>query len=147
MNEGILDRALESEEVVFYKPSLMLRVKCSLIDASVIMILLFVAAWINAVLDIKSDLVRAIIMLSILLYEPIFVAFGNTIGQKYMGLRVVKASVYKETEGKVSINIFNSLIRYIFKITLGWISLLLIHSDSYGQAIHDKFGNSIMMNV
>jgi hypothetical protein len=54
--------------------------------------------------------------------------------------KIIKASLIMKT----NINIFYSIFRYLSKLLLGWISLLTIHSDDYGRAIHDKIGNSVM---
>jgi len=146
--ENIIDKNWEDDksEVVFYKPSLLLRVKSTLIDSSVVIILWFVCAILFNSIEV-SDTVRMGAMMLTILYEPIFVAFGNTLGQKFMGLRVIKSTNYKESGTKLSINIVSSIFRYFLKISLGWISLLIIHSDDYGQAIHDKLAKSIMIRI
>ena len=96
------------------------------------------------ILQIESGLIRGLCLGLIILYEPILVVFGGTVGQKIMGLRVIKNSTYMAKKSLHNINIIESLIRYAMKILLGWISLLTIHGDIYGRAIHDKVGNSIM---
>ena len=66
---------------------------------------------------------------------------------KIMGLRVRKFSDVKDGRLYSNINIFYSISRYFSKLLLGWISLLTIHSDDYGRAIHDKIGSSVMTIV
>jgi uncharacterized RDD family membrane protein YckC len=132
------------EEFYFYKPSLLLRVKAMMIDSFIIVILMMIATFLLNTLNIQSGLVRGIFFVLIFLYEPIFVSFNRTLGQKIMGLRVLKYNVFTENGVHENISIFSSIFRYVFKYLLGWISLLLIHSDKYGQAIHDKIGNSVM---
>ena len=61
-----------------------------------------------------------------------------------MGIRVRKFKRYKNKKESKNINILSSLLRFTFKLLLGWISLLSIHSDTYGQALHDKISNSLM---
>lgn len=128
----------------FNKPSLILRIKSMLIDSVIIIFLMFIMSLILNFLSIESGNIRGIALLIVILYEPILVTFGGTIGQRTMGLRVVKSKDFKNNNEKRNINPFNSIFRYISKLLLGWISLLTIHSDNYGQAIHDKIGQSIM---
>jgi len=142
--DNIVDTPIDSHLESFYKPSLLIRIKSTLIDSAVVILLMFVAAFILNSLQVESGTVRGLAMGLIILYEPLFVALGNTIGQKAMGLGVVKSSSLKQSGASENINIFSSILRYLAKIFLGWISLLTIHSDKYGQAIHDKVGNSIM---
>ena len=61
-----------------------------------------------------------------------------------MGLRVRNHEKLSDGHAHQNINIFFSLLRYLAKILLGWLTLLTIHSNKYGQAIHDKVGNSVM---
>ena len=138
------DNYEETSENYFNKPSLILRVKSMMIDSLVIIILMYLASILLNYLEIESGNVRGIVMVLVLLYEPIFVTINRTVGQKIMGLRVIKFSEFVSSGNRININIANSFVRFMGKITLGWISLLTIHSNEYGQAIHDKLGNSIM---
>ena len=128
----------------FNKPSLILRVKSTLIDSVVIIILMYLASIVLNSLGVQSGGIRGMVLIFIFLYEPILVTLSRTIGQKIMGLRVRKFGEYVNANSNVNINIVESLLRYIGKIMLGWISLLTIHSDKYGRAIHDKLGRSLM---
>ena len=141
-NPEILD---ETVDVYINKPSLILRIKSTIIDGLVIILLMFLVSLILSSLNIESGKIRGVLFISILLYEPILVSLSRTLGQKIMGLRVRKLSKIIESNEKTNINIFSSLGRYFGKVFLGWISLLTIHSDKYGQAIHDKIGNSVMI--
>lgn len=143
--EEILDENERIEDVIFFrKPGLILRVKSMLIDSLILIGLMLLISWILNSLNIESGRIRGMALVIVVFYEPILIVFKGTIGQRMMGLRVVKSSKLKENGVKTSINIFNSFVRYLTKILLGWISLLTIHSDNYGQAIHDKLGQSIM---
>jgi len=134
----------EIEGIFFNKPSLVLRIKSMMIDSVVLILLMYLATIILESLNVKSGSIRGIILVLVFLYEPTAVVFNRTIGQKIIGLRVRKFNKYTESDEKVNINIANSLVRFGFKLVLGWVSLLTIHTDTYGQAIHDKLGNSIM---
>ncbi len=142
--ENIIDDHITKYSESFYKPSLISRVKSTVIDSGVLLGLFFLFAFILNTLKIESGQIRGIALILIFLYEPVLVVLGGTFGQRLMGLEVVKASQFKGNGNSVKINFINSIIRYIAKVFLGWISLLTIHSSSYGQAIHDKLGNSLM---
>ncbi len=129
----------------FDKPSLVLRIKSMLIDAVAVIALMMLMAWVLNGLEVGSGTVRGLCFLGVLLYEPVLVAFNRTIGQAVVGLQVRRLSDLKNGVQLRPISIFASLARYVVKGLLGWISLLTIHSDRYGQAIHDKVASSVMV--
>lgn len=131
--------------IYFNKPSLLVRMKCTMIDTVVFIILMYVVSAILNSLDIESGTIRAFALVIIILYEPIMTSVSRTLGQKIMGIRVRKFTPFVKDKEKLNISIFKSMIRFVSKLLLGFISLLTIHGDSYGQAIHDKLGNSIMI--
>jgi len=140
----ILDQ-IEQEEINFDRPSLLTRIKSMVADGIVIIVLMFIASIVLNALNIESGLVRGITLSLILLYEPIMVAVDRTIGQRIMGLRVSKYSTFVDDDTHQNINIFYSLFRFVVKGLLGWLSLLTIHGNTYGQAIHDKMADSVMI--
>ena len=144
LDEFETDESNDNDKIYFYKPQLIKRIKSMMLDTVLIIFLMFLMSLILGVLNIESGLVRGICLGLVVLYEPILVTFGGTIGHRIMGLRVRSFSSYSTDKSENSINFFYSLIRFATKILLGWISLLTIHSDDYGQAMHDKVGNSIM---
>ena len=129
----------------FDKPSLVLRIKSMLIDAVVLIALMMLMAWVLNGLEVASGTVRGLCFLAILLYEPVLVTVNRTIGQAMVGLQVRRLSDLKSGVQPRPISIFASIARYVVKGLLGWISLLTIHSDRYGQAIHDKAASSVMV--
>ena len=147
MNEDILDHQILDDSIgpLFIKPSLIKRTKCTILDSMMIILLMYLVSILITALYIDSTYVRILSLVAILLYEPVLTSIGKTIGQKIMGLRVLEFSSRINSRSN-RINIFKSLVRYIFKILLGWISLLTVHSDSYGRALHDKFSGSVMTN-
>lgn len=129
----------------FRKPNLIIRIKSMFIDSLVIIALMMLASQILNGLEVESSAVKVLTMVLIALYEPLLTTIKQTLGQKIMGIRVRNFNRFTGSEEKTNINFPMSLIRYIVKILLGWVSLMTIHSDNYGRAIHDKFGNSFMM--
>lgn len=132
------------ERKFFNKPKLLIRIKSMFIDTMVIILMMILFTEILEFFHVESGKVRAIFLIPILFYEPISICLGGTIGQRIMKIEVIKFDEFKNQNQKKHISFLFSLIRYITKIVLGWISLLTIHSDYYGQAIHDKVGKSIV---
>ena len=141
------DLAGKSQEAAFYfnKPGLMPRIKSTLIDVLVVMALMGVAAALLNGLEVESGAVRGWCFVGVWLYEPLFTSIGRTLGQVVMGLQVRRLSDLKNGARLRGISIPASVLRFLLKCALGWISLLTIHSDRYGQAIHDKAANSVML--
>lgn len=97
------------------------------------------------VLDNFADVpnwVRAALALSLLMYEPVCTTFGATLGQHKMQIRVRK--IGDETK---PINLFQAIIRYFFKILLGWLSFISIFMSNKSRAIHDIVSGSVMVNA
>lgn len=146
MDTTIIDSSITQEEEFFFaKPPLIQRIKSTIIDTAVIFILMLIASKVLQSLDIESGSVNAILIVLILLYEPICISLGKTLGQKITGLKVSRLNNYIENGETKKLNFFLAFARYMSKVLLGWISLLTIHSDKYGQAIHDKIGSSVML--
>lgn len=143
MEDNLQDYQTRSK-VFFNKPSLILRIKSTLFDTVVIIILMYLMTLLLESMAIQSGNIRAAALVLVFLYEPILVTFGGTIGQRILGLAVRRFGSFIEKKQKKNINLIMSILRYITKIFLGWLSLLTIHSNHYGQAIHDKIGGSIM---
>lgn len=141
-----MEEAIETlaDKVYFNKPSLMMRIKSMLIDGLAIIAIMTVMSIVLESFEFVSDTTRMICLALVILYEPVFISLGGTIGQRLMGVHVGNFSSFKSGKPKHSLNIGYSIFRYIVKLLLGWVSLLTIHSSSYGQAIHDKVGNSIV---
>lgn len=124
-----------------HKPTLMVRIKSSLIDVMIMILLM----WIVSFFEIQSDLLRGILFVLVILYEPLFISIYRTAGQYLTGIRVLNYSRYKKTGKESRVNILLSLIRYLLKLSFGWFSLLTIHSDTYGRAIHDKAASTVVI--
>jgi uncharacterized RDD family membrane protein YckC len=75
-----------------------------------------------------------------LLYEPLCMAFGCTIGNYVSGIRVRRFD-----DERKRINLFSSYIRFVIKIMLGIISFFTVTSDKWKRAIHDKAAGSVMI--
>lgn len=152
MENQPLDHSTESAsgavpETAIYidKPGLILRIKSTLIDTVVLIALMLLMSMVLNGLDIVSGAVRGICLVAVWLYEPLFTSINRTLGQKVMGLQVRRQTDIQNGVEPRPISFPASLIRFILKVLLGWLSLLTIHSSRLGQAIHDKAADSVMI--
>lgn len=142
-----MDRTIENinlGDVSFHKPSLNLRIKAMFVDLLIVIISLMIISLVLSFFNVKPELINPVLLGLFFLYEPITVSLGGTIGQRIMGLRVIKAKSLKDSNASTNIGIGFSVFRFLAKFILGSISLITIHSTSYGQAIHDKISGSIV---
>ncbi|MBC7849457.1 MAG: RDD family protein [Chitinophagaceae bacterium] len=122
-------------------PELRDRIQSSFIDLILIVALMYAFARILDNFQLVPDWVRIALFASLfLLYEPVSMMFGCTLGNFLKGIRVRK---YADTSKKI--NFLQSLIRYPIKVLLGWISFLTINSDAKRRAIHDMIAGSVMI--
>ncbi len=85
--------------------------------------------------------IRAVIFISIWgIYEPISMVFGSTLGNYLMNIRVKKATDINER-----INLLQAYIRFVVKLSLGWISFLTIHGNKERRASHDFAAGTVMI--
>jgi len=157
VNDNILDQNLipeyiKAEEIaekkekidyskVYELPTIKTRYISILIDG--ICLLLF-ALGISALFEKIGDVsgfVRGItFVIVIILYEPILVTLGCTIGQFFMNIRVRD---FRNPEKKLSFYLV--IFRFIIKIILGWLSFLTVTFNINRRAIHDLASGSIMI--
>ncbi|MEO6454225.1 MAG: RDD family protein [Ginsengibacter sp.] len=124
-------------------PQLTDRIQSTFIDTILIIILMFVFANILDSFDNVPDWVRIIMFTGLfIIYEPLCMTFGFTLGNFIKGIRVRKNS-----DTTKRINLFQAIVRYPIKVILGWISFLTINSDPRRRAIHDIISGSVMIKL
>lgn len=123
-------------------PSVLDRIKSTLIDSIIIIACMLLFTDILEMFDNVPNWVRATLFISLLMYEPVCTSFGGTFGNLKMKIRVRKNA--NETE---RINIFQSTIRYFFKVLLGWVSFLAIFVSPKSRTLHDMICGSTMIKV
>jgi len=124
-------------------PELKDRIQATFIDFILIMILLFVFAAVLDKFENAPDWVRVALFVSLfIVYEPLSMTIGCTLGNYIKGIRVRQIS---DTSKKI--NLFQALIRYPIKCLLGWISFLTIGSNPKRRAIHDLAAGSVMIKL
>lgn len=131
-----------ADQARFEYPLLLRRIQALFIDS---MLLLFVMVLIMIATESSPNAIAIRIILLLListLYEPLLTAYGKTLGQQIMRIRVRKVSNPAER-----INIFQSYKRFFIKGFLGWLSFITIHANPEHRAIHDFAGASVMIRL
>lgn len=123
-------------------PFMLERIQSILIDSVLIVACMIIFSDILAGFKNVPDWLRAILLISLFLYEPIATTFGGTIGNNIKRIRV-----RKDSDDTKQINIFQALIRYFFKLLFGWLSFITIFSSSKKRAIHDILSGTVMIKV
>ena len=123
-------------------PFMLERIQSILIDSVLIIACMILISDILSNFKNVPDWLRAVLLILIFLYEPIMTTFGGTIGNNIKRLRVRKNS--DETQ---SINLFQAIIRYFFKLLLGWLSFITIFSSNKKRAVHDIISGTVMIKI
>lgn len=123
-------------------PFMLERIQSILIDSVLIIACMIIFSDILSGFKNVPDWLRAVLLISLFLYEPIATTIGGTIGNNIKGIRV-----RKDSDDTKQINIFQALIRYFFKLLFGWLSFITIFSSSKKRAIHDILSGTVMVKV
>ncbi|OAZ05495.1 RDD family protein [Flavobacterium succinicans] len=123
-------------------PSILDRIKSTTIDTIIIIGFMYLASEILNLFENVPNYFRMIVFAGIWLYEPILTAFGATIGNDKMEIRVRSNSDHSK-----KINLFQAVIRFIIKILLGWLSFITVFSSKKSRTIHDYLSGSVMIKA
>jgi RDD family protein len=124
-------------------PSLVDRIISTFIDTLFVLALMFASASILDKYQDPPDWIRIVLFFGLFaIYEPVCTAFACTIGNYIKGIRVRRVS-----NPQKRINIFLAFVRYVFKVGLGWISFLTMHTNPERRTIHDFASGSVMIKV
>jgi uncharacterized RDD family membrane protein YckC len=123
-------------------PTILDRTKSTLIDSILIIACMLLFTDILDMFKNVPNWTRATLFISLLMYEPICTTFGATLGNDKMKIRVRKNS-----DATQSINIFQAIIRYSFKVLFGWISFITIFISPKSRTLHDMISGSIMIKL
>lgn len=123
-------------------PFMLERIQSIFIDSVLIIAFMIIFSDILSGFKNVPDWLRAVLLISLFLYEPIATTIGGTIGNNIKGIRV-----RKDSDDTKQINIFQALIRYFFKLLFGWLSFITIFSSSKKRAIHDILSGTVMVKV
>ncbi|OSZ78984.1 hypothetical protein CAP35_12260 [Chitinophagaceae bacterium IBVUCB1] len=123
-------------------PQLVDRLQSTFIDMMVIIILMFVFTGIMDCLENAPEWVTRAMIACLFLYEPVCTALGCTLGNYIKKIRVRSTN---DTTRRI--NLVQAISRYFFKLLLGWVSFLTIHSNPKRRAIHDMISGSVMIKL
>jgi uncharacterized RDD family membrane protein YckC len=122
-------------------PQLTDRIQSTFIDSILIVILMFIFSNILERYEHVPDWVRiGLFAFLFLVYEPLCMTIGCTLGNYLKNIRVRKFS-----DPTKRINIIQALVRYPVKVILAWVSFLTINSNPKRRAIHDLVSGSVMI--
>lgn len=126
---------------VYILPSIKTRYFSTLIDICVIFLLALGVSSLFEIIGEVPDSVRGILFVIVfILYEPILITFGATVGQFLLHIRVRR---FKNPEKKVLFPLL--LLRLLGKGLLGWLSFITVTFNPDRRAIHDYLSGSIMI--
>jgi uncharacterized RDD family membrane protein YckC len=124
-------------------PELRVRFQSTFMDGILVIVLMYIFAAILEKFQDVPDWVRIALFAGIfIVYEPVSMALGCTLGNY-----VNKIRVRKNSDSTKRINILQALVRYPVKVGLGWISFLTISSNPKRRAIHDLLSGSVMIKL
>lgn len=123
-------------------PEVIERLKAVLTDSLVIVGLMILIGTIFSNFKNVPESLRMFAFIFVFgLYDPIFTSlFGGTIGHRVMGLRIKR-----DDNSNKNIPFLNAVLRYFFKVFLGFISLLTVSNNEKGKAIHDIVAKSVVV--
>lgn len=122
-------------------PGITERVRSIYIDLFVVAVLLILISQFSETLEHSPKWITVALVIIIILYEPLFVAFfGGSLGHFANGLRVKRNDDHSK-----NINIFVSVFRYLVKLFLGVISFITIQGSDKSRAIHDIVADSVVI--
>lgn len=123
-------------------PTLLERMKSTTIDMVILIAAMyFISEGLNLFNNVPNY-IRASFFVAILLYEPLCTAFGATIGNDKMEIRVRRNSDHSKR-----INLFQAIIRFTIKVLFGWLSFITFLFNKKSRAIHDFLSGSVMVRV
>lgn len=125
-------------------PSLLKRIESFLIDTILKLLLIYLATCFFGMRrwsERKEEWAKAIVfILVVIMYEPVSMRIGATLGNYITGIRVRRLADTSRT-----INLFQSFTRYGTKIFVGWLSCFTILFNKQRRALHDMVGESIVI--
>lgn len=118
------------------------RLRAVLIDLVIFLTVLILGGLFLGKIDLPGALKFAIVATTVLALEALLISFtGATIGQRIMGLRVLRADSHR------NVGIVTAILRFIMKSLFGWYSLLVVMLTTRSQAIHDQICNTVVIDV
>jgi uncharacterized RDD family membrane protein YckC len=125
----------------YYLPSIKTRYFSMLVDLLVILLISLAISSLFEKIGEVPNFVRIILfVVVVILYEPLLVSSGATIGQLILNIRVRS---FENPEKKLIFPL--AVIRTLVKVFLGWLSFLTVTFNRNRRAIHDFASKSIVI--
>ncbi len=123
-------------------PRLIKRVRAALIDSVLVPVSVFGVLFLGNEAGVSSDFGKIMLLIApIFILEPLLVSLtGGTVGHHLQHIQVTSL------DGKKHINIFTATFRFIVKILLGWLSLIVTLTTPKHQAVHDLLARSVVIH-
>jgi uncharacterized RDD family membrane protein YckC len=127
-------------EIIY--PRLLKRIQSFLIDTVLKVVSIYAATLIFEALKLEKCgwLKGTILILIVVVYEPLSMRLGATVGNYVTGIRVRRFN-----DKNRRINLFQACLRYLVKILFGWLSCITIGFNEQKRAIHDLVAESIVI--
>lgn len=120
-------------------PRLAQRFRAALIDAFILACVVFGTGFLLSSFDASGLFKAALFTSFILAVEPGLVSTtGGTIGHHALGLRI------QDRRTGSNLNVMLAIVRFLAKLTLGWLSFVIITLTKRHQALHDLVSNSVV---
>lgn len=121
---------------------LFIRIKAAVADTLFLVFLIFVLDSLFSNVEFASNTPKiAMLGFIFFLYDPICTSlFGGTLGHYLLGI-----AVKKDANTIENIPIHKALLRFFFKVVLGWVSLLTLGLTNSSKAIHDMIAGSVVV--
>ena len=124
-------------------PALLDRIQSTFIDTISIIIMMFTFSSVLESIPNVSDWVRIFLFIAVwVLYDPLCTTLGCTIGNYVKGIRVRRRDNHN-----IRLHFFQAFVRYVLKISLGWLSFLTMHSNEERRALHDIIVGSVVVKA
>lgn len=118
------------------------RTKSSTIDTLFLIGLAFIIAELLSYFENVPTELKAILFISLMLYEPVCISFGKTLGNYLIKIRIRRSS-----NDSKKLNLLRSLIRFILKLIFGWTSYITIFKNPRKRTIHDLISGATTIEV
>ncbi len=128
-------------EVAEDYPSLLNRVQATFVDSILAFILIGLFAVAADKIGRQNTSLKILAIFLGLSYEPLMTGYSRTIGQRMLGMRVVA------TERKHKPRLLNCYLRFIVKSCLGWLSFIIMFSNTRRRAIHDYAADTVVVKT
>jgi uncharacterized RDD family membrane protein YckC len=127
---------------VYVLPTIKARYISMLIDVLIIVLLsLGISSLLDTIEQVPGFVKGILFVVVVLLYEPILITAGTTVGQFFLNLRVRN---FKHPDQKLAFHL--AILRTLVKIFLGWLSFVTVTFNVNRRAIHDFASGSIMIS-